>query len=134
MCIRDRCQSVCKETLYIVLDLYGIFFTADNSNEEVVGIPHIFKPCLLYTSEGISPKKAENATTMTYLGTFEFELSPEGVQAVSYTHLDVYKRQIPFQCSFQNITEDFPVIFGIQTLEGEMPVWKIGRASCRERV
>ena len=30
--------------------------------------------------EGISPKKAENATTMTYLGTFEFELSPEGVQ------------------------------------------------------
>ena len=30
--------------------------------------------------EGISPKKAENTTTMTYLGTFEFELSPEGVQ------------------------------------------------------
>ena len=30
--------------------------------------------------EGISPKKAENTTTMTYLGTFEFELSPEGMQ------------------------------------------------------
>ena len=38
--------------------------------------------------EGISPKKAENTTTMTYLGTFEFE-------PVSYTHLDVYKRQYP---------------------------------------
>ena len=30
--------------------------------------------------EGISPKKAENTTTMTYLGTFEFELSPGGMQ------------------------------------------------------
>lgn len=29
--------------------------------------------------EGISPKKAENTTSMTYLGSFEFELSPEGV-------------------------------------------------------
>ena len=29
--------------------------------------------------EGISSKKAENTTTMTYLGTFEFELSPNGV-------------------------------------------------------
>ncbi len=28
---------------------------------------------------GISPKKAENATSMTYLGSFEFELSPKGV-------------------------------------------------------
>lgn len=30
--------------------------------------------------EGISPKKAEAASSMTYLGSFEFELSPEGVQ------------------------------------------------------
>ena len=36
------------------------------------------------------------------------------------------QEEIPFQCSFQNITEDFPVIFGIQTLEGEMPVWTPG--------
>lgn len=28
---------------------------------------------------GISPKKAENTTSMTYLGSFEFELSPEGM-------------------------------------------------------
>ena len=39
--------------------------------------------------EGISPKKAENATTMTYLGTFEFELSPEGVQG-SNTRIRIY--------------------------------------------
>ena len=36
------------------------------------------------------------------------------------------QEEIPFQCSFQNITEDFPVIFGMQTLEGKMPVWTPG--------
>lgn len=36
------------------------------------------------------------------------------------------KEDMPFQCSFQNITKDFPVIFGLQTLEGQTPVWKPG--------
>lgn len=36
------------------------------------------------------------------------------------------KEDMPFQCSFQNITKDFPVIFGLQTLEGQTPVWKLG--------
>ncbi|WP_370862458.1 ABC transporter permease [Parabacteroides faecis] len=36
------------------------------------------------------------------------------------------QQEEPFQCSFQNITKDFPFIFGMQTLEGLTPVLKPG--------
>ena len=31
------------------------------------------------------------------------------------------QKEIPYQCSIQNVTKDFPNIFGIQTLEGQTP-------------
>lgn len=36
------------------------------------------------------------------------------------------QKEVPFQCSFLNITADFPMIFGMQTQEGQTPVLKPG--------
>lgn len=36
------------------------------------------------------------------------------------------QEEVPYQCSFQNITKDFPVIFGVQTLEGQTPALEPG--------
>lgn len=38
------------------------------------------------------------------------------------------QQEEPFQCSFQNITKDFPFIFGMQTLEGLTSVLKPGKS------
>ena len=32
------------------------------------------------------------------------------------------QKEIPYQCSIQNVTKDFPTIFSIQTLEGQTPL------------
>ncbi|WP_302314436.1 ABC transporter permease, partial [uncultured Parabacteroides sp.] len=36
------------------------------------------------------------------------------------------QEEVSYQCSFQNITKDFPVIFGVQTLEGQVPALEPG--------
>ena len=36
------------------------------------------------------------------------------------------QKEIPYQCSIQNVTKDFPTIFSIQTLEGQTPTLKPG--------
>lgn len=36
------------------------------------------------------------------------------------------QKEVPFQCSFLNITADFPAIFDMQTLEGQIPELKQG--------
>ena len=43
------------------------------------------------------------------------------------------QKEIPYQCSIQNVTKDFPTIFGIQTLEGQTPTLKPGEVFIREK-
>lgn len=42
------------------------------------------------------------------------------------------QKEIPYQCSIQNVTKDFPTIFGIQTLEGQTPTLKPGEVFISE--
>ena len=42
------------------------------------------------------------------------------------------QKEIPYQCSIQNVTKDFPNIFGIQTLEGQTPTLKPGEVFISE--
>lgn len=43
------------------------------------------------------------------------------------------QKEIPYQCSIQNVTKDFPTIFSIQTLEGQTPTLKPGEVFIREK-
>lgn len=42
------------------------------------------------------------------------------------------QKEIPYQCSIQNVTKDFPTIFSIQTLEGQTPTLKPGEVFISE--
>ena len=49
-----------------------------------------------------------------------------GYERANITICKENQEEIPFQCSFQNITEDFPAIFGVQTTKGQTPALKPG--------
>ena len=49
-----------------------------------------------------------------------------GYEKANITICKENQEEIPFQCSFQNITEDFPAIFGVQTTKGQTPALKPG--------
>lgn len=42
------------------------------------------------------------------------------------------QKEVPFQCGFLNITADFPIIYGMQTTEGQTPVLKQGEVLISE--
>ena len=43
------------------------------------------------------------------------------------------QKEIPYQCSIQNVTKDFPTIFSIQTLEGQTRTLKPGEVFISEK-
>ena len=89
MCIRDSHASV-------LVVLVGDFVpTVDHAGELVaLVVLHHQRGCLLYTSPQSAPARRHRPSwRKSRWRMWLFRISPGSIPAVSYTHLDVYKRQ-----------------------------------------
>ena len=88
------------ELFPVIAPCHDIAVRTDGNQPLAVRLVQILlNPCLLYTSgfsalDGIPGKKTVMESTANHIA-FNFIIGRTGLVSVSYTHLDVYKRQNP---------------------------------------